>query len=123
MLWTHGTDLFEGGRARFDDWYRGLDDLVLDTLGRRRMRRRRLARRVSLVAAEALDPGHRSQRRRDRKRRERLDNAPGIARGWLEQIAGELLAADAARFSDALGTAPTGKVLQRLVMPDVTPDG
>jgi len=122
-LWTHGPDMFESGRSRFEDWHRGLDDLCLDTLGRRRMRRRPLARHVALVAAGALDPGHDPHGRRARKRRKRLGDAPDVARRWLEQIGEELLAADASRFTVALGTAPTGEVLQRLVIPDGTAHG
>jgi len=122
-LWMHGADVLDAARARFDDWYRGLGDLVLDTLGRRRMRRRPLAHHVTLVAAGALDPEHHPQTRRGRKRRARLGDAPETARRWLEQIGEELLANDAARFSDALGTAPTGDVLRRLVMPDARRDG
>ena len=116
-LWTHGAGIFDAARERFSDWDASLRDLVLDTLGRRRMRRRATARYVELIRREAIAPGYVAEGRRNRKRRRRLEDAPGVARHWLAGIADEILAADGDRFLAVLGAEPSGAVLERLIAP------
>jgi hypothetical protein len=117
-LWTHGERLFDDVQERFADWDRNLGDLVLDTLGRRRMLPGRLRRYVDAVRRESIDPGYEPAGRLARRRRRRLDDAPFIARRWLIGIGTETVAADADRFRSALGPAPSGDVLRRLVLAD-----
>ncbi len=121
-LWTHGAGVFDGGRERFADWDASLRDLVLDTLGRRRMRRRAIARYAGLIRREAIDPAFTAEGRRNRRRRRRLEDAPEVARHWLAGIAEEILGVDADRFRAVLGTEPSGDVLGRLVISEVGDD-
>ncbi len=117
-LWTHGEGMFEAARRRFADWDGSLDGLVLDTLGRHRIRRRRLRRMTDLVRRSALDPSFRPGHRRSQRLLERLSGAPDVARHWLAGVAEEIISGDAARFHAVLGHEPTGEVLQRLVAPE-----
>jgi hypothetical protein len=118
-LWGHGPKAFEQGRERFAEWNLGLGGLVLDTLGKRRMGRRRRARYEALIRVAAIDPTSRPGDRRAVRRRQRLGDAPLVARRWLAQVAAGLILGDADRFRTALGPSPRGEMLQRLRLPEV----
>jgi energy-coupling factor transporter ATP-binding protein EcfA2 len=122
-LWSHGPDVPVRARDRFEEWDRSLGALVLDTLGKRRMWRRRRDRYAALIRAAAVDPAFAPEPGRSARRWRRLGDAPEAARRWLAEVAGGLILADAGRFRAAIGTAPAGDALRRLRWPEGVPDG
>jgi energy-coupling factor transporter ATP-binding protein EcfA2 len=122
-LWSHGPDAAPRAKERFEEWDRSLGSLVLDSLGKRRMSRRRLGRYTALIRAATLDPGFTPEQGRQARRWRRLGDAHEAARRWLAEVAGGLILADGERFRAAIGPAPDGDALRRLRLPEDAGDG
>jgi len=122
-LWSHAAGSPERAKERFEEWDRSLGALVLDTLGKRRMSRRRRGRSAALIRAAVLDPAFAPEGGRAARRWRRLGDAPEAARRWLAEVAGGLILADGERFRTAIGAAPDGDALRRLRFPEGAADG
>jgi energy-coupling factor transporter ATP-binding protein EcfA2 len=112
-LWSHGPTTREDAEAAVREWYRGLDDLVLECSGKRRPGRRRLRRLSTAVRCGALDRAWIPSRRQF-KQLQNLDGAVIAARRDLGARLVAVMERDAGRFRSLLGDAIPDVVADRL---------
>lgn len=111
-LFEHGTGTLEAARERLGFWLVDLDDLPGRMAGKRFGRRRR-RRLTKAIRSSLVDPRFVPRRRTVR----RLEKIPGVVEAARERLADELrgiLETDSLRFSEQLGPAVSGGVLNDL---------
>jgi hypothetical protein len=106
-LFTHGGEIPQTARERFEWWQSELPRLATELSGRK-VRPRRAARLTAAARDAVFDPGHEP----DRRERRLLRRYPGLVAAAAERLSEELagiVATDSTRFTSGLGPVlPSG---------------